>query len=60
MTICFLYVSCGSILPPPPNFHTPPPRSEGNGNSEAGGVQKEAISQGGEGLLTEVFSRGSE
>ena len=24
----------------------PPPRSEGNGNSEAGGVQKEAISEG--------------
>ena len=29
-------------------FHNPPPRSEGNGNSERGGegVQKEAISEG--------------
>ena len=40
MTICFLCVSCSSI--------PPPPRSEGNGNSERGGgegVQKEAISE---------------
>ena len=37
----------------------PPPVTEGNGNSEGRGVPLEAISNGGGGLLREVFFSGS-
>ena len=56
MTICFLYVTCGSILPPPTSI--PPPVQRATGILRPGGVQKEAISEGGEGLLTEIFFQG--
>ena len=43
-------------------IHNPPPplTTEGNGNSEGSGAPKEGNFRGGEGLFTEVFSRGSE
>ena len=56
MTICFLYVSCGSILPPPTSI--PPPRSEGNGNSEAGGGPKGGNFWGGWGIAYRDFFPG--
>ena len=44
----------------PENIHTPPLPTEGQGNSEGRGAPKEDNFQGGEGLLSEVFSRESE
>ena len=45
----------------PETIHTPPPLpTEGNGNSEESGAPKGGNFREGEGLLTEVFSRGSE
>ena len=58
MTICFLYVSCGSILPPPQLPYPPPLVQRATGILRPGGVQKEAISEEGEGLLTEIFFQG--
>ena len=58
MTICFLYVSCGSILPPPQLPYPPPPRSEGNGNSEAGGGPKGGNFWGGWGIAYRDFFPG--
>ena len=39
----------------PENIHTRPLPTEGNGNSRGGGVQKEAISDRGGGLLPNFF-----
>ena len=52
MTICFLYVSCSSIPPPPFGGQR---EFRGRGGRR---VQKEAISEGMGGLLTEVFFPG--
>ena len=52
MTICFLCVSCSSI--------PPPPRSEGNGNSEGGwGIDYRGFFPGDLGKIGELFINNS-